>query len=50
MDQFFGDGMQQQTATLVPNATLALFPGETHMAPIERPRAVAVTLRTFLTA
>ena len=49
-DQFFGDGMQQQTAALVPNMTLALFPGETHMVPIERPRAVAATLRAFLTA
>jgi pimeloyl-ACP methyl ester carboxylesterase len=42
--------MQQHTATLVPNATHALFPGETHRVPIERPRAVAATLRAFLTA
>ena len=48
-DQFFGDGMQQRTAALVPNATLALFPSETHMVPIERPSAVAATLRAFLT-
>jgi pimeloyl-ACP methyl ester carboxylesterase len=47
-DQFFGDGMFQRTAAAVPNASLALFPGETHMVPVERARAVAAKLRAFL--
>ncbi len=47
-DQFFGDGRFEETASLVPAATLALFPGETHMVSIERKRAVAAKLRTFL--
>jgi pimeloyl-ACP methyl ester carboxylesterase len=47
-DQFFGDGVFERTAAAVPNAELALFPGETHMVPIERARAVAVKLRAFL--
>jgi pimeloyl-ACP methyl ester carboxylesterase len=48
-DQFFGDGMQEHTAALVPRAQLALADGETHMLPIERPRFVARALRAFLT-
>src|SRR6188768_2965556 len=47
-DQFFGNGMLEQTAAALPNATLSLFPGETHMLPVERPRAVAAQLRAFL--
>lgn len=47
-DQFFGDGMQQRTAALLPHATLKLFEGETHMLPIERARHVARIVRTFL--
>jgi pimeloyl-ACP methyl ester carboxylesterase len=47
-DQFFGDGMFERTAAAVPNASLVLFPGETHMAPVERARAVAAKVRAFL--
>ncbi|HEX4954653.1 MAG TPA: alpha/beta hydrolase [Thermoanaerobaculia bacterium] len=47
-DQFFGDGMLERTAAALPNASLALFPGETHMLPVERARAVAARLRAFL--
>jgi pimeloyl-ACP methyl ester carboxylesterase len=47
-DQFFGDGMQQQTAALLPRATLELVEGEIHMLPVERARPVARILRTFL--
>jgi pimeloyl-ACP methyl ester carboxylesterase len=47
-DQFFGDGMLERTAAAVPNASLVLFPGETHMVPVECSRAVAAKLRAFL--
>jgi pimeloyl-ACP methyl ester carboxylesterase len=47
-DQFFGDGMQQRTAALLPRASLELVEGETHMLPVERARHVARILRTFL--
>jgi len=47
-DQFFGDGMQQRTAALLPHASLELVEGETHMLPVERPRHVAGLLRAFL--
>jgi pimeloyl-ACP methyl ester carboxylesterase len=47
-DQFFGDGTMERTAAAVPNASLVLFSGETHMVPVERPRAVAASLREFL--
>jgi pimeloyl-ACP methyl ester carboxylesterase len=47
-DQFFGDGMLERTAAAVPNASIALFAGETHMVPVERTRAVAAKLRAFL--
>jgi pimeloyl-ACP methyl ester carboxylesterase len=46
-DQFFG-GMFEPTAAAIPNATLAVFDGETHMVPVERARAVAAKLRGFL--
>jgi pimeloyl-ACP methyl ester carboxylesterase len=47
-DQFFGDGMLERTAAAVADASLVLFPGETHMVPIERGRAVAARLGAFL--
>jgi pimeloyl-ACP methyl ester carboxylesterase len=47
-DQFFGDGMLERTAAALPNASLVLFPGETHMVAIERAAAVAAKLRAFL--
>lgn len=47
-DQFFGDGMQQQTASLLPRASLELFERETHMLPVERARDVARVLQAFL--
>jgi pimeloyl-ACP methyl ester carboxylesterase len=47
-DQFFGDGMQQQTAALLPRASLELVSGETHMLSVERPRHVARALHAFL--
>lgn len=47
-DQFFGDGMMERTAEAIPDAKLALFPGETHMVPVEKRRAVAAKLREFL--
>lgn len=47
-DQFFGNGVMAKTASLVPNASLALFDGETHMVPVERASAVAARVRAFL--
>lgn len=47
-DQFFGDGMLERTAAAVPDASLVLFPGETHTVAVERARAVARELRAFL--
>lgn len=49
-DQFFGDGALQRTAAAVPNGSLALFQGETHMLPVERARAVAAKLHEFLSS
>jgi pimeloyl-ACP methyl ester carboxylesterase len=46
-DQLFGD-VPERTAALVPNASLVLFPGETHMVAVERRRAVAAAIRRFL--
>ncbi len=46
-DQMFGD-VPERTAALVPNATLARFPGETHMVPVERGPAVAARVRELL--
>ena len=46
-DQFFG-GMFEPTAAAIPNATLAMFDGETHMVPVERARPVGAKLRGFL--
>jgi pimeloyl-ACP methyl ester carboxylesterase len=46
-DQMFG-GVPERTAALVPNATLVRFPGETHMVPVERGRAVAARVRELL--
>ncbi|MEV4412800.1 alpha/beta hydrolase [Catellatospora sp. NPDC049609] len=47
-DQVFGR-VPERTATLVPHASLVAFPGETHMVPIERRRAVARHTRAMLT-
>ena len=47
-DPFFGGGMFEQTAAAVPDASVVLFPRETHMVPVERRRAVAATLARFL--
>ncbi len=46
-DQFFGDRIER-TASLVPNGSLALFDGETHMVPVERASDVAAKVRAFL--
>ena len=46
-DQMFGR-VPERTAALVPGATLVQFPGETHMVPIERRRAVAAHVRGLL--
>jgi pimeloyl-ACP methyl ester carboxylesterase len=46
-DQVFGR-VPERTATLVPHASLVQFPGETHMVPIERRRAVAARTRALL--
>lgn len=45
-DQFFG-GMFERTAELLPNATLCLIAGETHMVPVERRREVARAVRAL---
>lgn len=47
-DQFFGNGMMEETAKLVPGAELALLENETHMAPIERSRDIAKIVSHFL--
>jgi pimeloyl-ACP methyl ester carboxylesterase len=47
-DQFFGDGMQERTATILPAATLELIADETHMVAVERAGRVAGALRRFL--
>jgi pimeloyl-ACP methyl ester carboxylesterase len=47
-DQLFGDGMLERTTAAVPNASLVVFPGETHMVAVERARAVGTKLRAFL--
>jgi pimeloyl-ACP methyl ester carboxylesterase len=46
-DQFFGAGVFRETAEMIEGARLVLFPGETHMLPIECPRAVAEQIRNF---
>jgi pimeloyl-ACP methyl ester carboxylesterase len=46
-DQLLGR-VRERTAALVPGATLVQFPGETHMVPIERRRAVAARVRRVL--
>lgn len=47
-DQLFGDGQMATTAAHLQDARLHPFPGETHMAPVERARDVARELRAFL--
>ena len=48
-DQFFDFGAFRETADAIPAARLQLFPRETHMLPLERPRAVAAAIASFLT-
>jgi pimeloyl-ACP methyl ester carboxylesterase len=40
--------MLERTAAAVPNASLVMFPGETHMVVVERARAIATKVRAFL--
>jgi len=47
-DQFFGPQVFEETAALIPQATVKLFAGETHMLPIERSGAVAEAISTHL--
>jgi pimeloyl-ACP methyl ester carboxylesterase len=46
-DQIFGR-VSERTAALLPHASLVQFPGETHMVPVERRRAVAAKVREVL--
>ncbi|MDI1460927.1 alpha/beta hydrolase [Catellatospora sp. KI3] len=48
-DQVFGRE-PERTAALLPHASLVQFPGETHMVPVERRRAVAMHTRALLTS
>jgi len=47
-DQFFGPAVFEETAALIPQATVKLFEGETHMLPIERAGDVAEAILTLL--
>lgn len=47
-DQFFGDGMMEEAASLIGRATLHLADGEAHMMMIERASAVAHAIREWL--
>lgn len=47
-DQFFDRTALEETAAAIGSAQLVLVNGETHMLPIERPRAVAQAITTFL--
>ncbi len=48
-DQFFGQRMRE-TANAIEGARIRLFPGETHMAPLERAAAFRREIATFLAA
>jgi pimeloyl-ACP methyl ester carboxylesterase len=48
-DQFFGEGRMEETARSIGNARLELLKGETHMAPVERAKDVAIAIGNFLT-
>lgn len=47
-DQFFGDGMMEEAASLIERATLHLADGEAHMMMIERASAVAHAIGEWL--
>ena len=47
-DQFFGGGAMHETAAAISSARIELLQGETHMAPVERARAVAAVIGRFL--
>jgi pimeloyl-ACP methyl ester carboxylesterase len=47
-DRFFDVSAFQDTARLIPSAQVRLFDLETHMLPVERPRAAAKAVMTFL--
>ncbi|WP_152568758.1 alpha/beta hydrolase [Microvirga sp. BSC39] len=49
-DPFFDVEAMEETARLIPRSQLKLFERETHMLPIERTRAVAKTVKAFLTS
>jgi len=49
-DQFFDVEAFRETAALIPGARLELFPGETHMVPLERSVAVRRVITRFLAA
>lgn len=47
-DQYFDVRVFEETAGMIPNARLKLYPDETHMLPIERSRDVATDLAAFI--
>ncbi|MBB3018473.1 pimeloyl-ACP methyl ester carboxylesterase [Microvirga lupini] len=47
-DPFFDVEAMAETARMIPCSQLKLFERETHMLPVERPRAVAKAIKTFL--
>src|SRR4051812_24339019 len=49
-DQFFGPAVFEETASLIPQATVKLFEGETHMVPIERAGGVDEAISTPLSS
>lgn len=46
-DQFFGNGVMEETASRIPDAELTLITRETHIAPVERSRAFADSMAAF---
>jgi pimeloyl-ACP methyl ester carboxylesterase len=49
-DQFFDVEAMREMALVMPSARLTLLAKETHMVPLERPRAVAAAIAAFLQA
>lgn len=47
-DQFFGEGRMEETVSSIGNARLELLKDETHMAPVERAKDVAIAIGNFL--
>jgi pimeloyl-ACP methyl ester carboxylesterase len=47
-DQFFDADKYEETAKLIPNAKLKMFPGETHMILIEKNKEIKKTIGEFL--